>query len=361
MRVLFDDRPASSCATGIGRYASTMGAILAQTPPAAYCHLASQPPFARAFASTEEEELLLPTLLEREGVDVFHSSLFHLPAVLPTRTKAVVTIHDAIPASRPDLTTPGFQELFERRAAAAARRADLVVCPSQHARHEVGRALGIQEEKIRVIPEAPASAFFPPAEEPVREACHARGLEPGGYVLFVGSLERRKGPDLLLEAMAGLRERLPALKAAFVGSAVPGFDLAGEISARGLERSATWVGRADDEELILLLGGALALVLPSRHEGFGLPVLEAFACGTPVIAAQATSLPEVCGDAAILCAPEDPAALADAVRTLSEDSDLRRSLQARGLERLAQRFSTEHVRLALEALYRELDPMGAQP
>lgn len=138
-------------------------------------------------------------------MDVYHSPLFRLPAVLPARTQAVVTVHDAIPAVRPDLATPGFAALFAAEAREAAQRAAAVVCPSEHARGEVAAALGVSLERVRVVPEAPDARFSPADEGCVRRVCARHGLEPGRYLLAVGSVERRKAPDLTLQALAAVR------------------------------------------------------------------------------------------------------------------------------------------------------------
>ena len=378
LRVLLDARPSTGPGTGISRYARSLARVVAQGvagPDLRALELglgAGAGPLAgrlgAEFDGPAEEALRLPALLEREGVDVFHSPLFHLPPVLPAGVRAIVTIHDAIPAVRPDLTSPGFARLFAAEAGSAARRAARVVCPSAHARDEVQRALGVPAERLRVVPEAPDPVFHRPEGARLapqeQTALRAYGLEPGGFVLAVGSLERRKGPDLVLAAFArlggtdagtGAAGGASVLRCVFAGPAA-GFDLQAEAARHGVADRVLALGHVPDETLVALYAGALALVFPSRHEGFGLPVVEAFAAGAPVVAARATSLPEVAGDAALLVAPEDPAALADAIARLVTSPALADDLRRRGRERLAACFTEGHVRASLAALYAELAP-----
>ena len=351
LRILFDDRPARVCVTGIGRYAASLAGLLREGVPGADARFASELPQP---AGPDEEELELPHVLAREGIEVLHTPLFQLPALLPPHTRAVVTLHDAIPLARPDLTSPGFGALFRTRAAEGCRRAARVVCPSAHARDEVAAGLGVPVDKLRVVPEAPAARFRPCSAEEQARVCAAYGLEPGRYLLAVGSLERRKGPDLLLDALARVAAALPWLSVAFAGPA-HGFDLAGQVDARGLQGRAPGLGVVPDDDLPALYAGALALVFPSRHEGFGLPIVEAFATGTPVVATAATAIPEVAGEAALLVPPEDPDALAAAIERVAADPALRRELVEEGTARLEERFSPGQVRAALGALYAELE------
>lgn len=351
-RVLFDDRAAQRTGTGIPRYAQLVSSLVAEGLPGVDVSLLSDLIEAD---SPVDEELLLPALLEREGVDVYHSPLFRLPAVMPARTQAVVTVHDAIPTVRPDLATPSFAALFAAEAQGAAHRAALVVCPSEHARSEVAAALDLPLRRVCVVPEAPDTNFSPADQESVRRTCERHGLEPGRYLLAVGSVEARKGPDLILEALARLQTSSPWLRCAFAGPAA-GYALAEEAARIGVAEKVVALGHVPDEVLAALYTGSLALVFPSRHEGFGLPVVEAFACGAPVVAARATSIQEVAGDAALLVPTEDPIALAEAIRRLIDEPALHAELRVRGRTRLAERFTPAHVRSALAALYAEILP-----
>jgi len=335
-RVIFDARPGESCVTGIGQYARTMKTLM-KSVPGHFCFLLGED-LKWSPRTPIEEELELPGLLEREGCEVFHSPLFQLPAVLPCQ--AVVTIHDAIPLVGPELSNPGFTKLFQAQGREACERADAIVCPSEHAKRDLVSALGLRAEKVHVIAETPAPHF----------RVLPRSAASGRYFLFVGSLEKRKNPNVVLEALAKLpkADRRPV---AFVGPE-GGFDLLEEAKKLDVLEWVEKRGVVTDGELVRLYNDAIALVFPSLYEGFGLPLVEAFACGTPVIASNAASLPEIAGDAAILFQPGDADALARAMSSLTEER--RSELRARGSRRL-ESFSQGRVCEQLARLYSELD------
>jgi glycosyltransferase involved in cell wall biosynthesis len=335
--------------TGIGRYARSVSRVLIEhSGNHEIARLAED--FAFAPATATEEEFELPSLIEREGVDVFHTPLFHLPAVLPS--KSIVTIHDAIPAVRPDLTNADFARLFDE-ACESAERADAVVCPSERAKADLVRTLSLSSEKLWVVPEAPDTPFKPatPTERARVRQEHSLGDDP--FLLVVGSLEKRKNPACVLEALATLGAQAPLT--VFAGPAA-GFDL--ESAAKRLQVKARALGSVSDRDLVALYSEALALVFPSLYEGFGLPVVEAFACGTPVVATNAASIPEVAGDAALFFDPSDPSALANALREVLASTERRADLVLRGNERL-KTFTPERVRDAFLNLYTTLERRAA--
>lgn len=357
MRIVLDTRPWEHAA-GIGRYTrmllSALGEGLGGHEVVALHELGPR------WGSAEDEELELPALLEREGADLFYSPFFLLPAVLPRGTRSIVTLHDAIPAVRPELSSQGFRELFAEQAPDAARRAELVVCPTQFAKDEVCRALGVSPGRVRVLPEAPAACFRPRPVAEIEAACRQHGLSPGEYCLCVGSLEHRKGPDLILDAWVRVGAQAPSLLVAFAGPA-GGFELQAEAERRALAGQVLALGHVSDEELAALYCGARALLFPSRHEGFGLPLLEAFACGTPVVASRATAIPEVAGDAALLVPPEDPDALAEAVLRIGSEAGLAERLRREGAARLEDWFTVQHIRRGLAELFAEIEALRAVP
>lgn len=332
MRVLIDVRPAATCLTGIGRYARMLEHVARVGVPGHSCALGGSDRLQ--FSSAREEELALPALLAREGVELFHSPLFHLPVLLEGCCGAI-TIHDAVPVAHPELSTPGFARLFER-AAEAARRAAVVICPSQTARDEVASALSLPPEKVHVVPETPAPVFLrpPPAGRP-------RAGER--FMLVVGSVEARKNPRLVLEALALAPDLPPVI---FVGPP-GGFDLVAEAERLGVRDRVRQEGWLPDQQVARLYRQAALLLFTSRHEGFGLPIVEAFASGLPVVASTAGSLPEVAGDAALLVDPDDAQGLADAARRLLAEAELRTLLVERGRSRLADHYSAEAVRRGL--------------
>jgi len=346
MNVLIDDRTAVN-QTGIGRYTRTLAQLATQFAlPLQVRALSEAAPEFRP-RDPLEAALTLPGLLQELDVDVYHSALFALPPVLPC--PSVITIHDAIPCTHPELTQPGFAALFQREAGAAARRAACVVTPSEHAAEQVSQALGLDRARVRVVPEAPAGCFRPVPANQVQATLAARRI-PNAYLLVVGSLEARKDPETVLQALRLAPNRLHAV---FVGPDA-GFPLSERAADLGLGERVHALGHVADCELACLYRGALALVTASRAEGFGLPVVEAFACETPVVAAAATALPEVVGDAGLLFEPGDADGLAQALSELLDDPERGHALRRLGSARLAERFGPDAVCDALRSLYDSL-------
>jgi glycosyltransferase involved in cell wall biosynthesis len=257
----------------------------------------------------------------------------------PTRARRqVVTIHDLafrlMPETAPH-AVPWWRRAVERAVTTAAR----VIVPSTATKGDLVRLYGIDEHRVAVVPLAvDHRTYAPPSARVVSEARDRLGL-PERYLLFLG-LDRRKNLPAVLEAFA----RLPAAErpALVLAGARPwepdGTDPTDEAVARagaGARSRIVRLGYVEERLKPGLLGGARALVYPSRYEGFGLPVLEAMATGTPVVAADVSSLPELVDDAAVLVDPGDPAAIADAIRRVDGDEGLRVRLREAGIARAA--------------------------
>jgi len=283
------------------------------------------------------EQLLLPLVLAALPLDLVHFVGF--PAVLAQRKPTVITLHDlsykALPHLRGDWLSRFHWRFFGDRG---ARRADHVITISEHSRRDIQRLLGIPAERISVIYEAPAPIFRPITPESARAIARDTYGIAGRYLLFVGTLQPTKNLARLIDAYALARQRAgvaPAL--VIVGQKGWDFaDLFARVRALELEDQVLFTGYVPDDDLPALYSGAEAFVLPSLYEGFGLPVLEAMACGAPVITSTVTSLPEVVGDAALLVDPTDTDALAGALAQICTDAALRQRLRLAGLARAAQ-------------------------
>ena len=243
----------------------------------------------------------------RDGVDLVHYLHPAYPAVRPRRP-VVVNLLDAIGWIVPGYRPPGPYERLERRA---ARRADLVLTLSESARSDISRVLAVPSERIRVT-------YL--GAPPVDEGTGAREA----YFLFVGGTEKRKNLQLALEPSSGF----DGYELRVVGSHEP----SPVHDARTEQPGVRWLGHVGEDELAALYRHATALVFPSRYEGFGLPIVEAMARRTPVIAADTSSIPEVARGAAILVDPDDAAGLRDAMRRVASDKALRADLAARGAD-----------------------------
>jgi len=277
----------------------------------------------------------LPRALRR-----LRPQLGHFNYVVPPlyRGPAVVTVHDLSFESDPGLMAPRDRFMFRTFVPRSVRRADRVLAVSELTKRDLVERYGVSEQKIVVTPNGVDPIFRPNDSIP--------DVPP--YALFVGGIQPRKDPLTAIEALALVDG---ALRLVIVGDEKRGGDeVRSAVQRLGLESRVELIGYVEHEGLASLYRGAACLVFPSRYEGFGLPVLEAMASGTPVVATTAGAVPEVAGDAAILVAPGDPAALADGVR---EALAKREHLVAAGLERAQQFTWVETARRTL-AVYREL-------
>ncbi len=278
----------------------------------------------------------LASELRRHPPDLLFVPAHVLP--LPCPVPAVVTVHDLgyehFPAAHP-LTRRLYLRWSTRRH---ARIAAGILADSAATRDDLVALYGARPERIRVVHLA-ADEIFRPAGPAEVAAIRARlGLPADArYLLHVGTLQPRKNLGRLLRAFSSIAPEDPELHLVLAG--MPGWggsDWAGDLERLGLSDRIHLPGYLPREQLPALYSGALALVLPSLFEGFGLPVLEAMACGTPVACADRSSLPEVAGDAALLFDPLDEAAIAAALRRLRDEAGLRRSLAQAGLLRAAE-------------------------
>jgi len=311
--------------------------------------------------------LSMARAIARAPIDVmFFPSVYTFVPVLRRRLPTVVGVHDVIAERFPDLVFPTRRaRLFWRvKVALALRQASLVVTVSQHARDGVERVLGVPRGRIRLTSEAPAPCFRPPADPQEALALRARlGVgDSAPFVVYVGGIAPHKNLLRLVRAFATLTARAEHADARLV---LVG-DYAGDVFhsafedlraliARVCPGRALFTGPLDDRDVATLLGTARALALVSFDEGFGLPGVEAAACGTAVIATRESALPEVLGDAAIYVDPNDEEAIVDALASVLGDESLARGLGERAQLRaaaLSWRASAEVLADVFEELAR---------
>jgi glycosyltransferase involved in cell wall biosynthesis len=278
----------------------------------------------------------LPRLLRR-----VRPALAHFNYVVPPlwRGPAVVTVHDLSFERQPDLMTTRDRLLFRRFVPRSVRQAGRVLTPSELTKRDLLELYGLQEEKVVVTPNGVDPAFGPEGNRQAPET---------PYLLLVGAIQPRKDPLTALEALTRLA---PELRLVLVGPEKRGGDeVRDAIQRLRLNGRVDLLGHIEKEKLAELYRGAECLVLPSHYEGFGLPIIEAMACGTPVVATRAGSIPEVAAGAAVLVEPGDPAALAEGVEQALAEHD---TLVAAGFKR-ARAFSWRETARATLAVYRDL-------
>jgi glycosyltransferase involved in cell wall biosynthesis len=273
-----------------------------------------------------------------------------LPIVHPRRS--VVTVHDLGYLYWPGAHSRRRWWYLHLSTLYNARAATQVIADSAATRDDLVARYAIPAGKIRVVHLGHRPEFRPLPEADVA-AVRARYGIRGQYVLAVGTLQPRKNLGRLFEAFVSAREQTGSECKLLVagGSGHGGEAIRKQAASKG--DAVRLLGYVPDADVPALMGGALALAFPSLHEGFGLPALEAMACGTPVVASDTTSLPEVVGDAGLLVPPTDVAAVAAALARVVGDAGLRADLRRRGLERAARftwrRCAEETLRVLEEA------------
>jgi len=290
-------------------------------PPGRQRHLRRPPLPARAIELAEQ--VMLPADLARIGARVHHSlSLYGTPLASPA--PVVVSMHDVVPLQWPALYLK--TGLAHRALYRAVRRAAAVLCPSSAARRDVAAHLELDPGDIHLIPDAADERFRP--TDP-RLALDELSI-PRPYLLYVGSLgDPRKDVGGLIDAFAAWSqsERRPETLV-LAGPPATGAEI--ELRARGSDSRVRFARFVPDAQLPALLSGASCFVTASRYEGFGLPALEAIACGTPVTAYDAGAIPETAGPGALLAPPGDGAALMRAAQLVCDDPEQARRLSEEG-------------------------------
>ncbi len=296
--------------------------------------------------------LPLPADLIAGGADVFYSPDFALPPLL--RARSAVTVHDLSFLTHPETHFPPLRTYLERVVPRSVQRADLVLADSEQTRRDLIAYLGVPEQKIAVVLSAADAAFRRVEDEAQRQEVLRRWGVDRPYLISVGTVQPRKNLPVLFAALRRLRERGRDLLLVHVGGKGWLYEpIFAALEASGVSERVRFLERAGDADLAALYSGAVALVFPSLYEGFGLPCLEAMACGAPVIASNAGSLPEVVGDAGLLVDPQDADAIAAGVERLLDDPAWRGALVQRGYAQNA-RFSWARSGQQLHALLERL-------
>jgi glycosyltransferase involved in cell wall biosynthesis len=365
--IVLDVRTATDHFPGIGRYVVNLASALKRIAPDLDLTLLRDP-------STPAQRLTLPDLptldcaispfklsqqwrvrsiLRRSQAALYHSAYYLMPYApgLPS----IVTCYDLIPLIFPHYFSAPQRLIFRMAHWLALRTAHITLAISEATKRDLVRFFHIDPRRIVVTPLAADAHFQPPSRAAI-DRVRQQHVLPERYLLYFGSNKPHKNVPRLVEAFGqlGIRNQGSGLGLVIAGHWDERYPEAKQATARlGLTDMVRFIGPVQDADLPALYGGAEVFVFPSQYEGFGFPVLEAMACGAPVVCSNRSSLPEVAGDAALLCDPTDVEALARAIEQALIDRDLRNTLRARSLNRAAQ-FSWEQTAQQTLEVYRSL-------
>lgn len=358
-RILVNAAPMKNLATGIGRYMRELYVAIERLHPdmeikyfdgLRLCdHMPTSPSASGAWTAAVDAAWRLPPALvcfartlahEISARRFYHLSqgfdLYHEAGYFPFKTagqvKTVFTIHDislkTMPECHPRDRVLFFRKYFEK----SLHRADAIIAPSEFTKSEFQKSYPAVNAKIHPIPLGCDKSLFRTYPQEQIDAFKSRLHLPERYVLFAGTSDPRKNIQAIFKAMAQLPASIKLVCAGWVGW---GQGMEKSPQAASLKDRIIFTGYVSDADLALLYAGARVFVYPSFYEGFGLPVLEAMACGCPVVCANTASLPEVAGNASIYCDPHDAACLANAIAEVVASDSLYAKMSRQNLEQAA--------------------------
>ncbi len=372
MRICVNASPAVHHIAGLGRYTQElMTALLAVDADNEYVAFYNRPAEARVDPPLDGIRHLTTNLATKPwrmsalaghllrisqdrlfpDVDLFHATDHLLPRL--SRVRSVFTLHDLVFRFYPEAHKPLNRWFLTLMMPRFLRAADAVIAVSESTKSDAMRLYGLDDAKIKVIYEGVNPQFCPAPPETVSLVRRKYAL-PERFILSVGTIEPRKNLTSLLEAYRALRNQGIEHKLVIVGK--KGWLYEGffrRLTQLGLENEVIFPGYVPDEDLPGFYGGAELFAFPSLYEGFGLPVLEAMACGAPVVTSDTSSLPEVADEAAILIDPTGVEGLAHAMGTVLGSAELRDELRAKGRKQAAK-FSWEKAARETALVYRKV-------
>ena len=303
------------------------------------------------------EQLIQPIALRHQGVDLLHAMAFAGPLVTPC--PFVVTIYDLSFYRYPEAFRPWNRLYLSIFTALSARRARRVIAISESTRRDVVRMLGVPHDRVDVAYCGVDEIFRPLPAAEVTTFRQERAL-PDHFILYLGTLEPRKNIQKLIQAYGQWRTMEPGIpKLVAAGGKGWYYDqIFAEVESLGLTGEVIFPGYVMQQELPWWYNAADLFVYPSRYEGFGLPVLEAMASGTPVVTTHVASLPEVAGDAALLVSPDEEGQLIEAMRRALSDESLRQEMINKGLAHAADFTWARTAQQTVDIYHRALGKKG---
>ncbi len=284
-------------------------------------------------------------------VDLFHATDFTLPPTL-SHTKTIVTVHDMSYVRVSDAASPKLKAYLDVVVPRSTKRADHVIADSQATKDDLMSLYSLPDEKITVLLSGIDSRYQKITDnDAILTMRNIYKIPSSPYLFTIGTIQPRKNYSRVIRALKILREKGYDLHLVIAGG--KGWledEMYKTLAESGMQDYVHLIGFADDEHIAALYSGAECVVFPSLYEGFGFPVLEGMACGTPVVTSNVSSLPEVAGDAALMVDPYDIEAISDAIQRILDDSELGDMLIQRGFEQ-SKKFTWENSAKHLREIY----------
>jgi glycosyltransferase involved in cell wall biosynthesis len=310
------------------------------------------PESARPYSVSEQ--IRIPLTLVRERAHLLHEPHYVLPSA--TRCRTVVTIHDCIHLMFPQYLPGSMAHLYARAVMwSAVNRSDRILTVSEASKRDILRFFDIPPEKVAVIYNAIDERFLGPPDLERMDLIRQRYQLDYPFLLYVGNIKPHKNVERLIDAFGMVRAKgLDDLRLVIIGDELSKYPaLRQAVHRHRLDKYVRFLGFQPYDTLAGFYRLARAFVFPSLYEGFGLPPLEAMACGTPVVTSNVSSLPEIAGNAALLVDPYDRLSIAEAILRVVSDETLRQELSERGLAR-ARQFSWSQSVAAIHRIYMDV-------
>jgi glycosyltransferase involved in cell wall biosynthesis len=368
MKIAIEARPIRwSYGTGIGNYTYSLIEKLDQIDTVndyTFLWPDEEPgpllPFRRPYTyyslpkDDRREDTEIPLWLAQERADLFHLTQNGFRTPRPGSYKIIVTIHDLIPYFYPEMVRSTFLRRFITEMPYIVERADQIITVSEASKRDLIEIFRVDPAKIAVIPSGPSAAYRPLPGSSVAPTLQQYGLNRP-FILYVGGLNPRKNVPELICAFAKIYRDLPDGQQLVIlgGESRHLTQLKLLVEALDLKDEVRFPGFVDSAELPAFYNGADLFVYPSLYEGFGLPPIEAMACGTPVITSNVSSLPEVVGEAALTVNPRDTLQLAEAILEILKNEELRQSLIEKGFQQCRE-YQWSSIAARILAVYRKV-------
>ncbi len=374
MNIGFDAKRLFSNFTGLGNYSRSLVKNLSQIFPENEYHLYApelkRSPETEFFFNQSAIRLFEPEVrfksywrsfsmhrqLKKDNIDVYHGLSNEVPVnIRKSGVKSVVTIHDLIFKTLPDTYPFIDRQIYNKKFKSSCRKADRIIAISESTKQDIVKFYGINPKKIDVVYQSCNPLFYEPLDDKHFLKVQKQHQLPEEYLLFVGSVEKRKNLQLIVESYQHLDNQYKLPLVIVGGRRSYSREILGLLQKYNLEKNVIWVSRlADNRDLQSIYQNAQTLIFPSFYEGFGLPVVEALLSKTPVITSNVSSLPEAAGPHSLTVNPTNAKELADAIEKVLDSTALQKTMIERGYDYAMNNFSPEKTARDTMEVYRKV-------